>query len=92
MEFVLSNAGHIQSMVNPVGGAKASYRLGKETGPDPDRWLAASIEVRGSWWEHWTAWLTSHGGEHRPAPSIPGSRQHPALERAPGHYVLPTAR
>jgi polyhydroxyalkanoate synthase len=88
VEFVLSNAGHIQSMVNPVGGTKASYREGAETGPDPDRWLARSTEHRGSWWEHWTAWLAEHGGARRPAPASPGSVAHPAICPAPGTYVL----
>ncbi len=89
VEFVLSNAGHIQSMVNPVGGAKASFRVGKETGPDPDVWLAQSQEVRGSWWEHWTAWLAERSGGRRQAPPQVGGVDDPPLEPAPGHYVLP---
>jgi polyhydroxyalkanoate synthase len=88
VEFVLSNAGHIQSMVNPVGGAKASYRVGTETGPDPDVWFASSEEHRGSWWEHWAAWLTERSGDTRPAPAELGSRAHPPLTPAPGRYVL----
>lgn len=87
-DFVLSNAGHIQSMVNPVGGKKASYRVGTEVGPDPDRWLEQSTEVRGSWWEHWSAWLTERSGGTRPAPASAGSAAHPPLGRAPGTYVL----
>ena len=88
VEFVLSNAGHIQSMVNPIGGKKASFRVGEETGPDPDRWLEASKELRGSWWEHWNAWLRERGDGDRPAPIELGSAAHPPLERAPGRYVL----
>jgi polyhydroxyalkanoate synthase len=88
VEFVLSNAGHIQSMVNPVGGAKASYRVGTETGPDPDEWYAGSEEHRGSWWEHWAEWLRERSGELRPAPAQLGSRAHPPLMPAPGRYVL----
>jgi polyhydroxyalkanoate synthase subunit PhaC len=88
VEFVLSNAGHIQSMVNPVGGAKASYRVGTETGPDPDAWFASSQEHRGSWWEHWAAWLAERSGDTRPAPAELGSRAHPPLAPAPGRYVL----
>jgi polyhydroxyalkanoate synthase len=88
VEFVLSNAGHIQSMVNPVGGVKASYREGPESGPDPDRWLERSTEHRGSWWEHWAAWLTARSGARRPAPRELGSAAHPPLGPAPGTYVL----
>ncbi len=87
VEFVLSNAGHIQSMVNPVGGKKASYRTGLDAGPDPDAWLAASQEHKGSWWEHWTAWLTERSGDERPAPAELGSAAHPPGEPAPGTYV-----
>ncbi len=87
-EFVLSNAGHIQSMVNPVGGKKASFRVGEETGPDPDAWFAASREMRGSWWEHWDAWLRERSDGDRPAPSALGSAAHPPLDPAPGRYVL----
>ncbi|MDP9496745.1 MAG: alpha/beta fold hydrolase [Actinomycetota bacterium] len=92
VEFVLSNAGHIQAMVNPVGGKKASYRVGLETGPDPDAWLAASQEHRGSWWEHWIAWLTERSGDERPAPQHLGSAAHPPLEPAPGSYVRASSR
>jgi polyhydroxyalkanoate synthase len=87
VEFVLSNAGHIQSMVNPVGGGKASYREGPDTGPDPDEWLERSTEHRGSWWEHWAAWLAGRSGDRRPAPEELGSAAHPPLDPAPGTYV-----
>lgn len=88
VEFVLSNAGHIQSMVNPVGGKKASFRVGDEAGPDPDAWLAASREMRGSWWEHWATWLRERSDGDRPAPSRLGSDAHPPIHPAPGTYVL----
>ena len=88
VEFVLSNAGHIQSMVNPIGGTKASYEVSEETGPDPDRWLASSTEMRGSWWERWCRWLAERSSAQRPAPSKVGSPAHPPLDPAPGRYVL----
>ena len=78
-------------MVNPVGGKKASYRVGLETGPDPDTWLAASQEHKGSWWEHWIAWLTERSGEERPAPAQLGNPTYPPLEPAPGTYVRASA-
>ena len=87
VEFVLSNAGHIQSMVNPVGGAKASYRRGEEVGPDPDAWLAASREVKGTWWEDWTSWLAERSAPDGPAPEMLGSAGYPVQDRAPGRYV-----
>jgi polyhydroxyalkanoate synthase subunit PhaC len=86
--FVLSNAGHIQSLVNPPSNPKASYFAGPEPGPDAQEWLAAAATPKqGTWWTHWTNWLTEHAGEQVPAPKNLGSTNHPALEPAPGLYV-----
>ena len=49
--FVLSNAGHIASLVNPPGNPKASYYTGGAPGPDPEVWLASATQHTGSWWE-----------------------------------------
>jgi polyhydroxyalkanoate synthase len=87
VEFVLSNAGHIQSMVNPVGGKKASFRVGLDTGPDTEAWLEASEEKKGSWWSHWADWLRERSEGEVPAPAALGSAAHPPLEPAPGRYV-----
>jgi polyhydroxyalkanoate synthase len=85
--FVLSNSGHIQSLVNPPGNPKASYLTGANVGGDAQEWLAAAEEVRGSWWEAWTAWISDLSGGRRPAPATLGSDQHPAADPAPGRYV-----
>ena len=86
--FVLSNAGHIQSLVNPPGNPKATYYTGPEPGPDPHAWRASAEQHTGSWWESWSPWVVERSGEERPAPRTPGSTAHPALEPAPGSYVL----
>lgn len=86
--FVLSNAGHIASLVNPPGNPKASYQVGGEPGLDPERWRAAAERRTGSWWEAWTTWMLERSGEERPAPTALGSLRHPPLEPAPGSYVL----
>jgi polyhydroxyalkanoate synthase len=85
--FVLSNAGHIQSLVNPPGNPKASYWAGGEPGPDPQAWRASAERHTGSWWEAWSEWVLPRAGEEIPAPAGPGSADHPALEDAPGSYV-----
>jgi polyhydroxyalkanoate synthase len=85
--FVLSNAGHIASLVNPPGNPKASYLTGGDPVPDPDAWLAAATRHVGSWWEPWAAWLTERSGAERPAPTRLGSRRHRPAEPAPGLYV-----
>ncbi|MGY1608411.1 PHA/PHB synthase family protein [Geodermatophilus sp. SYSU D00700] len=85
--FVLSNSGHIQSLVNPPGNPKARYWTGGEPGPDPHAWRAAAEEHTGSWWEPWSDWAVEHSGDEVPAPSALGSAAHPPLEPAPGSYV-----
>jgi polyhydroxyalkanoate synthase subunit PhaC len=87
-EFVLSSSGHIQAIVNPPTNAKSSYltRAGSPP-PDAEAWLDGADQHAGSWWEHWTAWLTARSGDKRPAPAQVGSAEHPPLEPAPGRYV-----
>jgi polyhydroxyalkanoate synthase subunit PhaC len=85
--FVLSNAGHIASLVNPPGNPKASYHAGGSPGPDPDQWLAAAEHRTGSWWEAWADWVIERAGEQRTAPAELGSSRFPPLEEAPGRYV-----
>ena len=86
--FVLSNAGHIASLVNPPGNAKASFYAGGPEGADPQEWLAGATQQTGSWWEVWAKWELERSGPERPAPKILGSRAFPVLEAAPGSYVL----
>ncbi|MGY1694355.1 PHA/PHB synthase family protein [Geodermatophilus sp. SYSU D00814] len=85
--FVLSNSGHIQSLVNPPGNPKARYWTGDEPGPDPHAWRATAEEHTGSWWEPWSEWAIGHSGDEVPAPPEAGSAAHPPLEPAPGSYV-----
>ena len=86
--FVLSNAGHIQSLVNPPGNPRASYHTGGEPGPDPHAWRASAQRHTGSWWEPWAEWTIKRSGDEVPAREALGSAAHPPLEPAPGSYVL----
>jgi polyhydroxyalkanoate synthase len=85
--FVLSNAGHIASLVNPPGNPKASYRLGPVPGPDPEQWLEESTQSAGTWWTVWVDWVRERSGEEKEVSGELGSHRHPALEPAPGRYV-----
>ena len=89
-QFVLSSSGHIQSLVNPPGNPKASYRIDGPNAPDPESWLRGSTEVRGSWWEHWAEWIGEQSGGQVPAVARLGSERYPAMEAAPGRYVHDT--
>jgi polyhydroxyalkanoate synthase subunit PhaC len=85
--FVLSNAGHIASLVNPPGNPKASYYAGGELGAGPDTWLKSATKKSGTWWQVWADWVIEHSNESGPAPAALGSRAHPVLQPAPGSYV-----
>jgi polyhydroxyalkanoate synthase len=86
--FVLSNAGHIQSMINPPGNPKAFYYAGPEPEADPEAWMAAAERRPGTWWEHWADWALARQPAEAPAPRKLGNTRYPALCEAPGTYVL----
>jgi polyhydroxyalkanoate synthase len=87
-QFILANAGHLQSLLNPPGSAKSYFHAARVAGPDPDAWLAGAPRSEGSWWPHWMAWMHERSGERVPAPEKLGSRRHRPGIAAPGEYVL----
>jgi polyhydroxyalkanoate synthase len=89
--FILSNAGHIASLVNPPGNPKATYWLGPEPGRDPDAWLEKAHKHTGTWWDVWAEWTLARSGCQRPARARLGSERFPAGAAAPGEYVLERA-
>ena len=90
VEFVLSQAGHMQAILNPPGNPKAKYwRNAKgKTPKDVREWQKGTEEHAGSWWPHWTQWLAERSGDKVKAPEGCGSKAHPPMENAPGLYVL----
>jgi polyhydroxyalkanoate synthase len=87
VEFVLSNAGHIASLVNPPGNPKASYFTGPKPGPDHEAWRAEATRHQGSWWERWVDWASTRSGDRRKTQRPLGNRKYPVLVDAPGTYV-----
>jgi polyhydroxyalkanoate synthase len=87
-EFVLANAGHLQSILNPPGIAKSFFFASKVGGPDPDDWASKAARNEGSWWPHWMGWMHQRSGVLKPAPKKLGSRKHPPGVAAPGDYVM----
>jgi polyhydroxyalkanoate synthase len=87
--FVLANAGHLQSLVNPPGSPKAFFFTAPASSDDPDAWAKAAQAQRteGSWWPHWRRWLQERSGELVDAPGRLGSVAHAPLCAAPGTYV-----
>ncbi len=87
--YVLSTAGHIQSLINPPGSSKRRYYLNPELPRDPHTWRQGAVEHVGSWWPYWTEhWLKVRGLGERPAPSVFGNARHTPICDAPGTYVF----
>jgi polyhydroxyalkanoate synthase len=86
--FVLSNSGHLQSLLNPPTNPKASFMIGPVNPAGPDAFLAAAEKRKGSWWVDWRDWLHARSGEEVSAPASLGSERHPLLGPAPGTYVF----
>ena len=89
--YVLSQAGHMQAILNPPGNPKAKYYVQKKKGKLPetaDKWLEGTEEVAGSWWPFWMEWVQARGGEKKPAPEQLGNEEHKPLDPAPGLYVV----
>ena len=87
--FVLANAGHLQSMINPPGGSRSFFLAAPAGVDDPVHWAEAAQATRqeGSWWPHWRTWIQGRSGDLVDAPARLGSRKHKPLGPAPGQYV-----
>jgi polyhydroxyalkanoate synthase subunit PhaC len=86
--FVLSNSGHLQSLLNPPTNPKASFMIGTVNPSGPEAFVAAAEKRKGSWWLDWRDWLHARSGEEVAAPASLGSERHPVLAAAPGTYVF----
>jgi polyhydroxyalkanoate synthase len=86
--FVLSNSGHLQSLLNPPTNPKASFVIGRVNRAGPDAFLTTAEKRKGSWWLDWREWLHARSGEEIDAPVSLGSARHPVMAKAPGTYVF----
>jgi polyhydroxyalkanoate synthase len=87
IEYVLGASGHVAGIVNPPAANKRNHWVGGDRGGDADRWLASAESRPGSWWPHWSAWLSPRGGKKVAARSSPGNTKYREIEPAPGRYV-----
>lgn len=88
IEFILSQSGHIQAILNPPGNPKAKYFMSKKKPPaNVDDWLKSAEEVSGSWWPYWAEWVKARAGKLVDAPKALGNADYPPLDAAPGTYV-----
>ena len=86
-EFVLSNSGHIQSILNPPGNPKARYMTNSEMYGSPKAWQESATKHADSWWLHWQNWLAERSGKSKKAPANLGNKSNPPGAAAPGTYV-----
>jgi polyhydroxyalkanoate synthase len=86
--FVLSNAGHLQSLLNPPGNPKATFVSGLASAPDAESFASKATKQSGSWWIHWNDWMSSRSGEKVDTPADLGGAEFPPIEPAPGSYVF----
>lgn len=87
-EFVVSDGGHIQSMISSPSNPKAKYFVNRRLPATADAWLEGATEHHGSWWLLWRDWIKQRSGKLRKAKTRLGSAAHPTLVDAPGTYVF----
>jgi polyhydroxyalkanoate synthase subunit PhaC len=90
-QYVLSQSGHIQSLINPPGNPKSRFFTNAANPPTAAEFRAGAEAHQGSWWPHWAEWLSRHGGEKIAAPKTLGSNLHKPGVDAPGTYALAAA-
>jgi polyhydroxyalkanoate synthase len=91
VEFVLGASGHIVGVMNPPAKNKRNYWVNGKRDGGPEHWLRTAESRPGSWWPHWSQWLTQFTGEQKRAPKTLGSKKFAVIEAAPGRYVMQRA-
>ncbi|MEM7545730.1 MAG: alpha/beta fold hydrolase [Pseudomonadota bacterium] len=86
--YVLSNSGHLQSLLNPPGNPKSWYVKGSASAAKADDWSKTAEKHEGTWWLDWVEFLKENGDEEVKAPKSNGSRKNKSLGAAPGTYVF----
>lgn len=86
-EFVLSNSGHMQTMLNTPGKRGASFFTSDAMPVDAEQWLQDAELQEGSWWPYWASWVQPRSLAMKAAPKRPGNKRYPAGVAAPGSYV-----
>jgi polyhydroxyalkanoate synthase len=86
--FVLSNSGHLQSLLNPPTNKRASYTIGPINPAGPDAFATSAEKRQGSWWLDWRDWLHKRSGEEIDAPKSLGDGRYPIIAPAPGIYIF----
>ena len=86
VEFVLGASGHIAGVVNPPRSTSTSTGRAGRLRPRPMRGSLPRKSIRAPGGRTGDRWLEPFGGGE--APAIPGEGGLPAIEDAPGSYVM----
>lgn len=89
-EFVLSQSGHIQAIVNPPGNPKSKFMTNTGQHSNPDEFIAGAQDHQGTWWDYWATWLKERAGSQVAAPKTLGNKTYQPLCASPGTYVHET--
>lgn len=89
--FVLSNSGHIQTLLNSPDKKNASFFTNSTVEEDSNKWLESAELREGSWWAYWRDWLIPRSLGQKSAPKKLGNSQFPPLANAPGTYIFQKA-
>ena len=90
--FLLTNGGHNTGVIAEPRHPRRQYRVREnakdDTYTDPDRWMAETDTVEGSWWPVLAKWLSQRSGKRVAPPSLGApDKGYPPLCDAPGTYV-----
>ena len=86
VKFVLSASGHMAGVIS-APGSKYGHWTNDDLPPTPDAWFAGAQAHPSSWWPQWDEWVTAFD-LGRVAARAPGDGELPAIENAPGSYVV----
>jgi polyhydroxyalkanoate synthase len=83
-DFILGGSGHNAGVINPPAANKHGFWTNDQHPESAEDWLETATRHEGSWWPHWTGWLTDKGsGKPGPARAIEDG-----IEPAPGSYAM----
>lgn len=94
LTFVLTSGGHNAGIVSEPGHKHRTFRIAEKRAADiclsAEEWTGTAAPRQGSWWTAWAGWLARFSAPTRVAPPALGApdKGYPALEDAPGGYVL----
>lgn len=86
--FILSNSGHLQSLLNPPGNPKSWFMKGPAKADTGEKWSETAKKHEGTWWLDWAEFLKKKSGAQVKSPETPGSKKYPVIGPAPGTYVF----